>query len=104
MELKLIDCNLTGSLTELLMETLISSHTRLKTLALVNSSQTERSFAKILEFIEDSTYLRALDLSFTKLRTNHWANLFEELKDHSSLRWLDVSYNKLFDSQNEKPS
>lgn len=106
MELKFIDCNMNGSQIELLCQTLEEADSRLRSLALVNAKQTERSFSKMLHWLADSAHIREIDLSKTALysSTVGWPELFEVVKHHASLRSLNVSHNRLLENQNQKLS
>ena len=57
-ELKFIDCNMTGSQVALLCDTLTCADSRLRTLALVNAQQTDRSFGRMISWLKDSQYIR----------------------------------------------
>ena len=62
-EISLIDCKMTPTMIEQMMELLLES-SRVNKLCLVNASHTERSFDKLVEFVEKSPYLKYLDLSW----------------------------------------
>lgn len=64
-ELKLIDCGLNGSQIEVLMDHMIDIGSQLRSLALVNATQTIKSFAAMVQFVNESQWLRELDLSWT---------------------------------------
>ena len=99
MELRFIDCGMTGSQIELLCQTLVDADSRLRVLALVNATQTDRSFTKFLFWLRDSQYVREIDLSCTVLRTSNvgWPKLIEVVKEHNCLRSLNLSHNRLLE-------
>lgn len=103
-ELKLIDCNMKSGQIEALMTQLTEQDARLRVLALVNTTQTERSFRTVVEFLDNTQYLRELDLSWTVIRENQWPLLLAAVKDHSSLRMLNISHNLLLEKQSFVPS
>lgn len=94
-ELKFIDCNLSASLIIHLMDKLVDADARLRSLAIVNNTQTPASMAATINFVDSSTYLRELDLSWTSMPPSQWLNLLEIVKSHSSLRKLNLSNNRL---------
>ena len=102
-ELKFIDINLSGTLIELLMDLLISSESHLRTLALVNAPQTEKSFAKTVKYLEESGYVRDLDLSWSSIRPALWPKLLEAISDHVSLQFINLSHNRLMEEPKLTP-
>ena len=71
-ELKLIDCHINSSHVYRLMESIVESKCQLRVLALVNASPSESSFDLVCQFLEESDYLKELDLSWSKLDLKHW--------------------------------
>ena len=67
-ELSLVDAKITPTLIEQLMETLVENRNRLKKFTLVNVHHTEKSFDKLIYFLEDSVLLEELDLSWQSVR------------------------------------
>ena len=50
-ELSIVDCKMTATMVEQLMDSLIRNNARLKKLTLVNASHTDHSFEKIIEYV-----------------------------------------------------
>ena len=71
-ELKLIDCHINSSHVNHLMELILDTRCQLRSLALVNANLSDASFEKICQFLEESDYLKELDLSWSKLGLNCW--------------------------------
>ena len=46
----------------------LQERSQLKTLAIVNAHQSEKSFAQLVSFVEESDYLEDLDISWSMLR------------------------------------
>lgn len=56
-ELQIIDCKLSATLVELMMDGLIENHARLKKLTLINALHSDRSFEKVIIFLQESALL-----------------------------------------------
>ena len=81
-ELKLIDCQMTGSHVSRLIELLIETDCQLRSLAIVNANHTDNSFEKITTFVQEAEKLEDLDLSWSKLPPTSWRRLLEVLKEN----------------------
>jgi Ran GTPase-activating protein (RanGAP) involved in mRNA processing and transport len=66
-ELKLIDCKITTTCLESLIDNLIEQ-SQIKKLALVNLPHSEQTFQKLGTFLEESEYLEELDLSWSNVK------------------------------------
>ena len=84
------------------MDVMLDIGSQVRSLALVNSTQTEKSFVETVRFIKESHWLKELDLSWTQVRTNQWPSLIEIVKDHPALQKLNLAHNRLLESQNHK--
>ena len=75
---------------------------RVKKLALVNLQHSERSFDSVIEFVNRSSYLKELDLSWSNVRPVIMLRLLKEISENSSLVSLNLAFNKLLEEQPEK--
>lgn len=98
-ELSIIDCKMTATQVEQLMDGLIDNHARLKKLTLVNAHHTERSFEKIIQFINDTALLKELDLSWSGVRPPLMLKLLQVIQHNRFLTHLSIANNVLLEEQ-----
>ena len=98
-ELSIIDCKMTATQVEQLMDGLIDNHARLKKLTLVNAHHTERSFEKIIQFINDTALLKELDLSWSGVRPPLMLKLLQVIQHNRFLTHLSLANNVLLEEQ-----
>ena len=94
LELQIVDCKMTPTLVELLMDQLLRS-SRLKKLNLVKLQHSERSFEKLGEYVTISPWLRELDVSWSGVRPIIMLRFLQVLKVNTSLQNINLSFNKL---------
>lgn len=63
-ELSFVDTKMGATVIEQLMDALVYYNNKLKKFTLVNVHHSDRSFDKLVTFVEDSCYLKELDLSW----------------------------------------
>ena len=73
------------------------SKSQIKVFSLVNSGQNERSFDKICQFVEESEYLRELDLSYAMTRPQIMIKLLRVIKKNRDLTCLNLGWNELIE-------
>ena len=86
-----------GSIIGRLCDLLLETDSQLRSFALVNSHQTETSFDKVINLLEQSEYLSELDLSWSKLKPAHWKKFLAVIKENRQLSVLNLSHNKLLE-------
>ena len=62
------------------MEALVTHNNKLKKFTLVNVHHSDRSFDKLVEFVEDSCYLKELDLSWSGVRPHTMLKLLKVIE------------------------
>ena len=83
-ELKLIDCKISSSDLEILLDCLLED-SKIKTLSLVNLPQTEVTIEKIGELVEKSETLVDLDLSWSNVRPSVMQEFLKIIKHNKTL-------------------
>ena len=97
-ELSIIDVKLTPTLIEELMEQL-KSKSRIKKIALVNMSHSERSFAMLTDFLRTNTHLKDMDVSWSNVTPVLMLKFLQEVGQNSSLVSLSLGYNEILEDQ-----
>ena len=97
-ELQLIDCRISPTLIEQLMGLLLQK-SRVRKLSLVNLQHTERSFDSVANYVDQSQYLKDLDLSWSNVRPVIMLRLLKKISQNTSLVSLSLAYNELLEDQ-----
>ena len=98
-ELQLVDCRMGATLIEQLMDSLIENRAHLRKFALVRSNHSERSFEKIVQFMDDNSLMEELDLSWSGVRPHQMLKLLKVVEQNRYLKNLDLSHNALLEDQ-----
>lgn len=102
LELQIIDCKMSATLIEDLMENL--SESKLKKFALVNVHHSDSSFDKVVEYVHESLYLRDLNLTWSNVRPALMLRLLKEIQTNASLHNLSLGFNQLLEEEIESKS
>ena len=99
-ELALIDCKLSGTVLENLLEVLANAH-QLKKLTLIKPNHSTRSFAKLVHLVETSQHLVELDISWQGVQAQTMGCLLTVLRSNRFLHSLSLGYNRLLQDPGE---
>ena len=100
-ELKIIDCKINATLISQLMISLLEK-SQLRSLALVNVHHSPESFELVTRYVEESEYLREIDLSWTIIMPSFWLKFMEIISRNRTLTSLTLSFCQILEDQNYK--
>ena len=100
-ELKIIDCKINSTLISQLMISLLEK-SQLRSLALVNVHHSPESFELVTRYVEESEYLREIDLSWTIIMPSFWLKFMETISRNRTLTSLTLSFCQILEDQNYK--
>ena len=81
------------------MDGLIDNNARLKKLTLTNANHSDRSFEKVILFLQESVLLENLDLSWSGVRPSLMLKLLQVVFNNRSLVSLSLANNTLLEEQ-----
>ena len=81
-----------------LLDLIATTNCQLRSLGLVNANINETSINKIINLMGESTYIKELDLSWSKQTIATWRRFLLAIKDNRQLESLNLSYNKILDN------
>jgi hypothetical protein len=99
-ELRLIDVKASSSIIDDLVQR-ISMDSSISKLALVNCQQSEKSFELIIKYVQDSRFLKDLDLSWCTVRHACIIKLLNVIKQNRQLTHLNLSWNMILEKQTQ---
>lgn len=88
---------MSATLIQQLMTALMHNNSKIKKFALVNVLHSDRSFENLVAFIEYSTYLKELDVSWQGVRPQSMLKLLKAIEQNRLLSNLNLSYNQLLE-------
>ena len=89
---------LTPTLIEELMEQL-KAKSRIKKVAFVNMTHSERSFTMMIDFLRTNTHLKDMDVSWSNVTPVLMLKFLQEVSQNSSLVSLSLGYNEILEDQ-----
>jgi len=95
-ELRLINLNITGKISQELVQELRIKN-QLSKLALVHVNLTDEAFDILIEVVSKSRNLKELDISWCERNYEDFIPFFEMLSGNRKLSYLNLSCNSLFD-------
>jgi len=81
------------------MDGLIDNNARLKKLTLTNANHSDRSFEKVILYLQESVLLENLDLSWSGVRPSLMLKLLQVVFNNRSLVSLSLANNTLLEEQ-----
>ena len=89
---------LTPTLIEELMEQL-KAKSRIKKVAFVNMTHSERSFTMMIDFLRTNSHLKDTDVSWSNVTPVLMLKFLQEVGQNSSLVSLSLGYNEILEDQ-----
>ena len=96
-ELTLIDCKIGATMIENLLDSIYYNNAKLKKFTLVKANHSDRSFEKLVEYVETSSMLEYLDVSWSGVRPQMMIKLLKVIHENRNLKNLSLAYNILLE-------
>lgn len=75
---------------------------QLRSLALVNIYHSPESFELVTKYVQESEYLRDIDLSWSIIMPSYWLSFLEVISQNRTLTGLTLSFCQILEDQNYK--
>ena len=78
----------------------LMAKSQLKSLSLVNMHHSPESFDLLIQYVEQSDYLKELDLSWSIIQQPYWVKFLDVIKENRNLVSLTLAFNQILEDQN----